>query len=594
MLLKRRVGILLVIFFVSCSTLRTPKDLYYAVAPLKKPEAPEYYLEDLYDGLFTGYENVKNEFATEFIDSMYVLVKEQYRKELLELGLPEDAYQRREVMKWALYFARHANVKINARLKRGAPYLPYIKRRLKEEGMPEAIAYLPIIESAFRHNALSRMRARGMWQFMRSTARKYGLRVDWWMDERLDPYKSTDAAIRYLKDLYSMFGSWDLALAAYNAGEGRILRALRRSGGDDFFDLKRYLRRETREYVPKFLALALVINNPEKFGTNIVMPENEEPVFDTVYIPRQVNISLLARWAGITEREFRRLNPSFIRWATPPYLKNFPVRIPKGRKKTFYALMKKTPRSKWYRALAHRVRRGESLWSIARKYGVSVYALKRANRIRRARYIRPGQVLVIPVGAGSRMRYTKRNSRIKVTRKGYHRVKEGETLWSIARAYGVSVSAIKRANRLKTSRIKPGDLLKIPKSKGSIMARKGKSRNTPDISTKGYHRVRKGETIWSIARKYGVTVSQIKALNHLRSTRIKPGDMLRIPSNRAYVKVKSKSRSRRHGYYTVKKGDTLWKIARKSGVSVKKIKEINGLATSRIKPGQVLKIPTEG
>ncbi len=580
----RKVIFITFIFLSSCAHFIGPRELYYTIMPLKKPEAPHYYLEDLYDGLFTGYDYVKNEFAPEYVDSVYVMIEEQYRKELLELGLPEDAYQRREVIKWALYFARHANAKINARLKRGAPYLPYIKRRLKEEGMPEALAYLPIIESAFRHNALSRMRARGIWQFMRSTARKYGLRVDWWMDERLDPYKSTDAALRYLKDLYNMFGSWDLALAAYNAGEGRVLRALRRSGGEDFFDLKRYLKRETREYVPKFLALVLVINNPEKFGTNIIMPEEKEVEFDTVIVPRQVNISLLAKWAGISEKEFRRLNPSFLRWATPPYLRNFPVRIPKGRKNLFYARMRATPRSKWYKALAHRVRRGESLWLIARRYGVSVYALKKANRIRNARYLRPGQILVIPVGPGLGKRYAKRSGKIIKSGSGYHRVKEGETLWSIAKTYGVSVKALKRVNNLKTSRIKPGDILKIPKRSGTTE----KSRFAHGFR---YHKVKKGETLWSIARKYGVSVNTIKKLNHLRTSRIKNGELLRLPLKN-YVHVK-RNKARGVKYYTVKRGDTLWKIARETGVSIEKIKKINGLVSSNIRPGQVLKIPKE-
>ncbi len=530
---KNYIRILLFSVFLlinSCAIYTSPKNLYYAVKPLKKPQAPEFYIEDLYDGLFESYDAVKEEFATQYVDSVYEHVREQYKKELLELGLPEDAYTRREVMKWALYFARHANVKINARLKRGAPYLPYIKRRLREEGMPEAIAYLPIIESAFRHNALSRMRARGIWQFMRSTARKYGLRVDWWIDERLDPYKSTDAAIRYLKDLYSMFGSWDLALAAYNAGEGRVLRALRRSGGDDFFDLKRYLRRETREYVPKFLALALVINNPEKFNTNIVMPDEKyAPLFDTVYVPRQVNISLLAKWAGISVREFKKLNPSFIRWATPPYLKNFAVRVPKGRKKVFYARMKRTPRKKWYRALAHRVRRGESLWKIARKYGVSVYALKKANRIRNARYLRPGQILVIPVGSGTRARYARKSSDKVKRGKGYHVVREGETLWSIAKQYNTTVRTLKRLNGLRTSRIKMGQVLKVPHGTKSQKYAKRKGRKRANGM---FYRVKRGDTLWKIARKVGVSVRALKRVNNLVTTRIKPGQILKIPASR--------------------------------------------------------------
>lgn len=516
-----------ILFTSSCATF---KNVYYVVKPLKKPEAPNFYIEDIYDGLFEGYEIAQEEYAERYVDSVYDAIKKQYGNELLELGLSEDIYERREVVKWALYFARHADAKINQRLRRGAPYLPYIKRRLKEEGMPEDIAYLPIIESAFRHNALSRKRARGIWQFMRSTARKYGLRVDWWIDERLDPYKSTDAAIRYLKDLYNMFGSWDLALAAYNAGEGRVLRALSRSGGDDFFDLKRYLRRETREYVPKFLALCLVINNPEKFNANISMPTVDYALsFDTVYVPRQVNISLLAKWAGISTNEFRRLNPSFIRWATPPYLKNFPVRIPKGQAPLFYARMKNTPKSKWYRALAHRVRRGETLWHIARRYGVSVYALKRANNIRNARYLRPGRILVIPVGPKRRIRYARRHEKYRKTGKGMHIVREGETLWSIARSYGTTVSAIKMANNLRSSRIKAGEVLKIPSK------RKSKKYAKVNRKTRGngrYYRVKRGDTLWKIARKHGVSVKSLKKANNLYTTRIKPGQLLKIPTSR--------------------------------------------------------------
>lgn len=528
--IKRSISICLLgvaILINSCATITSPVEIYYAIKPLKKPEAPKFYVEDLYDGLFEGYEVVKEEFVVQYIDSVYNEVREQYKKELLELGLPEDTYARMEVMKWSLYFAKHANVKINRRLKRGAPYLPYIKRRLKEEGLPEAIAYLPIIESAFRHNALSRMRARGVWQFMRGTARKYGLRVDWWIDERLDPYKSTDAAIQYLKDLYEMFERWDLALAAYNAGEGRILRALKRSNRNDFFGLKRYLKRETREYVPKFLALALVINNPEKFGTNISMPDSSYALkFDTVYVPRQVNISLLAKWAGISEREFRRLNPSFLRWATPPYLRNFVVRIPPGKKDLFYVRMNATPKHKWYRALAHRVRRGESLWKIARKYGVSVYALKKANRIRNARYIRPGQVLVIPVAGGNkRIRYAQRKTRNKIKKDGMHVVRRGETLWSIARQYGTTVKKLKRINNMKSNKIKVGQILKLPRS-----SRYAKTKTYRSSDGK-YYRVKRGDTLWKIARELRVSVRSLKRVNNLRGTIIKPGQVLKIPKS---------------------------------------------------------------
>ena len=526
--MKLRYTLILTILLSSCG-FRRIIDYRYLLVPVKKPYVPPYYVEDIYDGLFDNFNTVSQTYTDSMLDATYSNIRDQYKKELMEFGFLQNDIRRKEVMQWALYFSKRADTKIQMRLDRGAPYLPYIKKRMREEGLPESLCYLPIIESAFRTRALSRKRARGIWQFIASTARKYGLRVNWWMDERLDPYYSTEAAIKYFKDLYAMFGRWDLALAAYNAGEGRVLRAVNKADSSDFFALKRYLRRETREYVPKFLGLLLVLKNPEKFNTSIQFPYEQGAKFDIAYVPRQANVSLLAKWAGTTQKEFRRLNPSFIRWATPPGLKHFKVRIPKGRTSVFYAKMKATPKSKWNRSLAHRMRRGENLWYIARRYGVSVRSIMYANNIRNPRRIRPGKIIIIPYPGTVAYRKSKRKERAARKRARYkgkktYIVNEGETLWSISRKFGVSVRALKKLNKKRTSRIKPGEELAIPSVKRTKKQHRIKKSGKFIV-----HRVKKGETLWDISRKFGISVSRIKHFNNKKSNILHAGEEIAIP-----------------------------------------------------------------
>jgi membrane-bound lytic murein transglycosylase D len=325
-------------------------------------------------------------------------------------------------------------------LKRSGRYEEMIRAKLRARGMPEDLLYLSMIESGFNTNAKSRVSAVGLWQFMAPTARDYGLRVDAYVDERRDPERSTDAALRYLTDLHNQFGAWYLAAAAYNSGQGRVERVLkqvtgRRTGGDgDFWRIRHALPRETREYVPQMVAAALVAKEPHKHGLGNV--ERWLPLrVDSVDVPAGVELETVAAAIGSTEKELARLNPHLVRKMTPPGKKVFPVRVPRGRGELFAAQFERvkaeaearevvrlaeakaaeTRRAEIRRAEAkraetrrasrprtasrartHTVRNGESLWTVARRNDMTVAQLRRANGMRNTTRLQPGQKLVIP------------------------------------------------------------------------------------------------------------------------------------------------------------------------------------------------------
>ncbi len=265
-------------------------------------------------------------------------------------------------------------------LSRAGMYIDTMKEILVENGLPKELVFLPLIESGFNTNAYSRSRAVGPWQFIASTAKKYGLTINWWIDERRDPVKSTEAAARYLKDLYDMFNSWHLAMAAYNAGEGKVLRALRKTRTDDHWTLlqkKRYLRRETREYVPKFIAASLIALEPEKYGFEDI--DYHQPVeFTEVEIESPVDLEVIARAAETDLETIKLLNPELKRWCTPPDQATYKIRIPADRKEIFLQNLSSIPKEERYTVKIHIVRRGETIAKIAKKYKLPesvIYAL---------------------------------------------------------------------------------------------------------------------------------------------------------------------------------------------------------------------------
>ncbi|MBI5643735.1 MAG: transglycosylase SLT domain-containing protein [Deltaproteobacteria bacterium] len=285
---------------------------------------------------------------------------------------------------------------------RSQDYMTLLQSILRENGLPEDLSYIAFIESGLNPTAKSHANAVGMWQFIRGTAKRYGLRVDWWIDERMDPEKATYAAAKYFKNLYDQFGSWYLAAAGYNAGEGKVARAVKKHNSEDFWVLasqKKPFRRETKEYVPKYLAALMIAKDPESYGFEPV-DYNESMPYEKVTISRATDLRVIADAAGTSVEEIKRLNPELLRWFTPPNYPNYQVKIPAGTSEKFAVNMSKIPSTKMISFQMHKVRRGETVARIAKKYGTTVSPILYINNLKSAKYIKPGTIIAIPVRAG--------------------------------------------------------------------------------------------------------------------------------------------------------------------------------------------------
>jgi membrane-bound lytic murein transglycosylase D len=371
-------------------------------------------------------------------------------------------------------------------LNRGAPYLPMIQQVFREEGIPLDLAYVPLVESAFKVNAVSRAKARGMWQFMRGTALENGLKHDWYIDERSDPEKATRAAAKYLNSLYKQFGDWHLALASYNGGPGRVQRAMRRSGKDDFWSLTRtrtYLPRETRDYVPLILAAMVIARNPGQYGMTLGEAATL-PSFERVTLSGPLDLRRAAEWVGVPVQALQDLNPELRRWTTPVRGTDYELRVPEGTAETLRARLAETDASDLAPLNRHTVKKGETLQSIARKLKVSRTDLAEANYLKTNAKLKQGQQLIIPraptlllaartenpaplaeshpVDASVAAAVVPTASSSPTTEATVlHRVKSGETLFSIARLYRTTVAAVKEWNRLTSNTILAGQRLRI-------------------------------------------------------------------------------------------------------------------------------------
>lgn len=353
---------------------------------------------------------------------------------------------------------------------RSGAYVPYLKERFRREGMPEHLAWLPFIESGFSTRALSSARALGLWQFIASTGYRYGLRRDRWIDQRMDFERSTTAAIAYLRDLHDLFGDWNTALAAYNSGEGRVLRTINRQRADymdDFWDLYIQLPSETARYVPRFHALLQIIQDPEKYGFTD-LPETDAPLeYDTLSVNRQVQLSDIAARLRVGREEIERLNPELRSKITPGY--PYTLRVPKGMAEQAAQIIGTVPETKAPELpeyVIHRVRYGETLSSIAQRYRTSVWAIQQANGIRNPRLLRAGQRLRVPTRAAPAPRSSSRSGVRSASGSSppegttIHVVQSGDTLWSISQRYSMSVAQIRRLNGLsRSSNIYPGQKL---------------------------------------------------------------------------------------------------------------------------------------
>ncbi len=285
-------------------------------------------------------------------------------------------------------------------LTRAHKYFPMMKVAFKEAGLPEELVYLPIIESGFNMNAYSPAHASGPWQFMKGTGRLYNLHADWWVDERRNPEKSTIAAVRHLKELYAWLKDWYLALAAYNAGGGKVSKAIKKFKSRDFWELtkgKRWiLRKETKEYVPKFIAVTIICENLDKFGFSEI--EKEKPIlYEIVEIPDATDLNLIAECCGSTYEEIKSLNPELKKWATPPKYNNYKLRIPYGSKNIFLNNFNTISPEERITFRRHKIKSGESVWSIASKYNVPRDMIMEMNKLGKQAMIREGHYLIIPI-----------------------------------------------------------------------------------------------------------------------------------------------------------------------------------------------------
>jgi membrane-bound lytic murein transglycosylase D len=282
-------------------------------------------------------------------------------------------------------------------LSRSGKYLEMMKEILKNKNLPEDIVFLSLIESGFNPYAYSVARAVGPWQFISSTAKRYGLVIDWWRDERRDPIKSTEAAANYLSDLYEMFGSWNLAMAAYNAGEGKILKALNRSRSDDYWALlnTRHIKRETKNYVPHFIAASMIAADPEEYGFKDI--EYHQPFdYDEVAITSPIDLEVAARCAETTVEIIKELNPELRRWCTPPDTAVYMLRIPQGTKERFNKNLSEIPEDERFTVETYTVKKGDTVKKVAKKEGVTVKTILVLNSLDKVAPLKPGAEIYLP------------------------------------------------------------------------------------------------------------------------------------------------------------------------------------------------------
>jgi membrane-bound lytic murein transglycosylase D len=438
-----------------------------------------------------------------------------------------DTYNSHDRVQYYLdFFQGRGRERMGIWLTRMPRYEAMIREQLQEQGLPGDLVYLALIESGFSNSATSRARAVGMWQFMKGTAKGYGLRVDSWVDERRDPYKATTAAARHLKDLNNRFGSLYLAAAAYNAGAGKVSRGLGRLPDEEeadsvnadamFFRLydTKFLRRETKDYVPKLIAAALIAKEPARYGFEV--GAGEPAVYDSIVVPTMTGLDVVARLADTTVAAIRELNPQYLRLATPPGVSSV-VRVPAGRGPTTVAAYEELPASRRVTFVEHTVARGETFSGIAKRYHVSSSLLAQANPRLHARRLRPGQRVIVPTG-GAISSSVARHMADPVepaasSPSGFHRVRRGETLSGLAAEYGVTVRQLRAWNRLGSDDgLRAGQRIRVAAASSRV------------------HRVRQGETLTGLAKRYGVSVRALRAANGMTSDDgLRAGARLKIP-----------------------------------------------------------------
>ena len=509
-----------------------------------------------------------------------------------------------KVLAYIEAFQTRIRGEFEAGLKRSGHYLPLIKATFREAGLPEDLAYMAHQESAFKTSAYSRARAKGMWQFMSFTGRKYGLRIDPWVDERSDFEKATRAAAAYLKDLYARYNDWYLAMAAYNAGEGKIDRAVARSRSKDFWTIAktRYIRAETKSYVPAILASILIDKSPSDYGFEVdIAPPLQ---WDVVDIDRPTDLQVIADGSGATLEEIRFLNPELRGLVTPPNLATYRARVPAGAREATLAHLQSLPDDKRVSWTVHETRPGETFTSVARRYKVPVKALLAANPRYANRKLSRGLSLNVPLVAGAPVAVTSVAIEDRPTYEAgervVHRVRKGDNLHSLAGKYRTTVANLKRWNKLNGTVLRPGQrLVAYYGEKGDGPLHEGDTAVTV-ASGRIEYRVQQGDTLNSIARKFSAPIDDLLRWNSMTlESVIRPGERLWVgeppssPTAGAGRPGPTAAAATQQGTieHRVRKGDTLHRIAQLYDVTVSQVRSWNRIGKAgTIYPGQVLRI----
>jgi len=465
------------------------------------------------------------------------LINENNAWNRLQHGMQMNSVMNKRVQVQLEWYLAHRDY-LDRVMKRAAPILPFILDVIAEKNLPSEMALLPIVESAFQAFAYSHGRASGMWQIIPSTGKHLGLKQNWWYDGRRDIIESTHAATKYLQSLAKQFDNdWELALASYNAGPGKIRSAIRynkkKGRKTDFWHLTR-IRRETRDYVPKLLALKEIFANPEKYQLDLLHIEDEQG-YDIVELDSQIDLALAADMAGISTNDLYQMNPAFNRWATAP---KGPHRLllPKENSQQFKDKLAQLPKSKRINWVRYKIKSGDTLSQIARKYRTSTTLIKSVNKIKKTN-IRAGKYLLIPTATKSLKKYSlsqsSRLSKIKNTsRKGnktIYTVKSGDSLWTISRKYKVKTRSLAKWNGMA-----PIDTLKIGQKLVIWKQGKAKAQRVSLIDTQPSQKlhalrytVRKGDSLSRIADKFNLRVADIKKWNKVGKY-LQPGQKLKL------------------------------------------------------------------
>ena len=500
-------------------------------------------------------------------------------KEEVVLPPPEITYDipvewNERVENAVIYYQTVARKAFQSYMKRSGKYRDLMQQIIREKGLPEDLVWLCLVESGFNPKAYSWARASGPWQFIAGTGKIYGLKKCWWYDERRDFVKSTYAACDYLKNLYSMFNSWPLALAGYNGGEKNVEKAMKKHKTNNFWKLK--MKKQTMDYVPLYMAATIIAKDPERYGFDV---EYDEPLqFEEIEISQPLDLKKVAKAVGTSPEVIFELNPELLRGVTPPNVRGYKLRLPRGTKETFSQAFENCNAQASGLFVEHEVSKGQTLSYLSHKYGVPVSAIQEVNGLTNVNRLSIGQHLVIPANGGVSKRSFTASSQTAKKESGErikYTVKKGDTLSKLAAKFNTTSREIMRLNGLRNSNyIKKGQTLQIVAGGESEPAGLLKD-----------HIVKRGETLSGLSAKYGVSITSIMTANNLTSANVlRVGQHLLIPAS-SDITLQS---------YTVKEGDTLTELAQRFQTNPTEIKKTNALVNSDyLRTGQKLSIPID-